>query len=94
MPLVRAEGLEERSGSVADPAAQVLWTGVKDTSFPVEAFLCGTLSKASLEEQGVNDRWMGPSRSRLKFLTSLPACLRLPVLQRFLNKENRSTPQF
>lgn len=43
MPLARTEGLEELSGSVADPAPQVLWTGVKSTSFTVEALLCGTL---------------------------------------------------
>lgn len=40
-------------------------------------------------------RWMGPSCSRLKFLISLSACLRLPaclrllVLQRFLNQEKK-----
>lgn len=43
MPLARTEGLEELSGSVADPAPQVLWTGVKNPSFTVEALLCGTL---------------------------------------------------
>ena len=57
MPLARTECLEELSGSVADPAPQVLWTGVKKHIFHGRSpSVWNALSKASLEEQGVSDR--------------------------------------